>query len=154
MMNLSTTAPRFLSLAIGLAVLTVTGCGGSSGDITGTVKYRGQMLKTGSVQFQVPGGGILTSPIGADGKYSIKGCKVGTAKILVSCVDEEGKIAYYKAKSAAGKGAIDGKGPSGPTGGPEQFDIVPQSYSDFDTSGLTFEVKAGSNTHDLDLVAR
>jgi hypothetical protein len=136
----------FSALTLSLAA---TGCGPGKGDVSGIVKYKGQVLKFGSVQFQAESGGLFTSTIDSNGRYEIKGCPGGVAKVMVNCVDEEKRVEHFKRAAAAGKGAMGGAGPAPPTEDPDIYIIVPMTFSDFATSGLTCTVKKGIQTHDI-----
>lgn len=129
---------------VAVALTLVTGCGGK-GTVTGKVTYAGKALPYGSVQFQ-GSGGVLVGEIQPDGSYTVSGVGTGSAKISVTCQDPK-YADYMRAVSAA---ARDPKGPK-PKGRPEDFDKIPSRYSDFEQSGLTYEVKGGTQTHNIDL---
>ena len=136
-----------------LSLLAALGCGGGVGDVTGTVKYQGKPLDGGSVQFQ-SGGKTVASEISKDGKYSVAGVPTGSAKISVSYVDPRATD-HFRAVSAASKaGAGRGDKAAAPpvaVGDPSVFNKIPDKYSDFNGSGLTFDVKKGPNSYDIDL---
>jgi hypothetical protein len=133
------------------ALLAAVGCGGGIGDVSGTVKYKGKPLDGGQIQFQAGNGKIFAADIDKDGKYTVTGVPSGSAKIAVSYIDPK-VTEYWKAMSAGGRGNPEGgKAPSLPKGDPDQFNKIPANYADFAGSGLTFDVKKGSNTHDVEL---
>lgn len=136
-----------------LLLLGIAGCGPGKGDVSGVITYKGQPLKSGQVVFQPDGGTMVAAEIGPDGRYSLSGVPEGTVKIGVSVIDP-GVTQHFRDLSAAGqsKGARDGKdAPKKPTGTPVQFHAVPQKYGDPNGSGLTYEVKSGTQTHNIDL---
>lgn len=119
------------------------GCGGGTGTVSGTVTHNGQPLPYGSVQFVSPGGAFV-SEIGPDGSYTINAVPTGVSKISITCQDPK-YVEYMKALSAS---ARDPKLPK-PKGSPEDFNKIPNQYTDPNTSGLTYEVKSGKQTHDI-----
>ena len=138
-----------------LTLLTAIGCGGGVGDVTGTVTYKGKPLDGGSVQYR-SGGKTIASEISKDGKYSIAGVPAGAALVAVSYVDPRATD-HFRAVSAASKSGGAGRGDKeAPASAlskvdPTTFNKVPDKYNDFNGSGLTFEVKKGPNTNDIDL---
>jgi hypothetical protein len=132
-------------------ILVLAGCAGK-GDVSGTVSYKGKVLTSGSVTFQGPDGNLHISEI-LDGQYSVTGVPTGTAKIGVTVLDES-ITEHFRKMSAFGRGQKGGDMPKGPP--PKipdlsTFYIVPQKFGDGNSSGLTFEVRSGPNTHDIDI---
>ncbi len=135
--------------AAGLLVVALPlagGCGNGKGDVSGKVTYKGELLKFGSVQFMSPAGAMV-SEIQSDGTYSLTGVPSGTSKISVTCQDDEGYVKYMHALAASAKDKSKPK----PKGHPDDFSKVPAKYNDFDKSGLTYEVKSGKQTYDIEL---
>lgn len=139
-------APRFVAAAaLAVALPIVAGCGAGKGDISGKVKYKGEVLPGGSVQFMTPGG-AFTSEIASDGSYSISGAATGPAKISITYQDPR----YVEYMNALVISARDPSKPK-PKGNPDDFNKVPTKYTDPNTSGLTYEVKSGSQSYDIEL---
>ena len=136
---------RVAAVVCGIALVLVAGCGGGKGNVSGKVTYEGKPLSFGTVQFMSPAGAVGTE-IGEDGSYSLSGVPVGMSKIAVTCQDPK-FVEYMKALSASSR---DPKLPK-PKGNPEDFNKIPTKYGDFGLSGLTYEVKTGSQTHNIDL---
>ena len=138
-----------------LTLLVALGCGGGVGDVSGTVTYNGKPLDGGSVQYR-SGGKTVAVEISKDGKYSVSGIPAGAALIAVSYVDPRATD-HFRAVSAASKAGGAGRGDKEAPAtalakvDPTTFNKVPDKYNDFNGSGLTFEVKKGSNTYDIDL---
>lgn len=138
-----------LMLAVGL-----TGCGSKLNSVTGKVTYKGQPLPNGSVMFIGDNAKGDSSPIEADGTYNIKNAPLGMVKITVT-TGAPGQV--------SGKGQMVNEGPMpdrtkmpGMPGMTEKsltanFVEIPAKYKDATNSGLTYEVKAGSQTHDIPL---
>jgi hypothetical protein len=153
-------------------VLVIFGCGDSSDlppryPVSGTVTYNGKPLVNGTINFAPTGpngrgaGGMI-----ADGRYSLTthdqndGAIPGEYKVSVlakeadpSKVDlkikkpregpeseaEKKAMATYFPQKVAARAAAKAK------------NLVPAKYSSPETSGLTFEVKAQSNTAEFPL---
>jgi len=144
-------------LPVLIAFLVVAGSGGK-GDVTGTVKYKGETMTKGSVTFQGGDGKTYTGDIGADGKYTVRGVPSGTAKVAVNVIDDS--VTKHFRDLSAGireQQKAAGSDPEKTTFvppkvvDPSSFYIVPQRYASVDTSGITFEVKSGKNVYDIDI---
>jgi hypothetical protein len=133
-------APASASL-VGLfafALLSVSGCGGGTGEISGTVRFQGQPLSSGFVTFTIASdpGNRFSATIGADGTYRIAACPSGSARIAVKAVVPRG------GQSPPGKEKHTGDGPP----------AIPARYANPETSGLELTVRPGSQQHDIELV--
>jgi hypothetical protein len=124
---------RSLLVLAASAAFAASGCGRDTGSITGEVKYNGQLLPIGDIAFlsqegdrQVRHADII------DGKYSIPSIPVGQAKVIVTTWQPQPR-----------------KG-SPPPPVPKAI-LIPERYGNPDQSGLTYEVKAGSQTNDFNL---
>jgi hypothetical protein len=141
--------------AILVALATVTGCG-SQGEVSGTVKYNGQLMNKGTVTFQGRDGKTYASPIGSDGRYAIKGIPTGPAKIGVVVSDEDALVQHFKDKAAGirnqqDEGKVPKVQPQGKGSDIKSYYVVPPKYGDVNASGLSFDVKSGSQTYDIDI---
>jgi hypothetical protein len=141
------------TLLIFTAVCLVSGCGKKTGTVTGTVTYQGKTLNGGTVGFVHSNGtDVATAPIQADGKYTIGKIPVGTCKITVSTptpISVPGAGGRMMDASKMG-GSTGGKAK---VGGETDASIikVPDKYGQTESSGLSFDVKQGPNTHDIKL---
>jgi len=127
-------------LALSLLVLASGGCGSAAGTVSGKVSYQGKPLPGGYVNFQSEGDKsvLKTSRIKEDGSYSVSGLPLGPAKISVQGL------------SARRLAALPGQGEKNSQ--PEQKEVfVPPQYGNTEKSGLTYEVKPGSQPHDIEL---
>jgi hypothetical protein len=131
--------------------LFLAGCGSRS-TVSGTVKYKGQIVKTGSITF-VPADGGKGGAQGdiKDGTYTVKGLKPGPMKIAIYTpagarvpeTTEPGRTPQIPKEAAAFmKGGLPKD---------EEQVAVPPEYNDPEKSGLTFTVKPGKQTHDIDI---
>ena len=132
-------------------VLVASGCGASKGDLSGTVKSKGVLLKKGQIMAQSSSGLVVAGDIGEDGTYVIYGIPTGTAKIAVSVQSDEA-VEYFKKMSAGARGGQkDGKAVNvAPKENPNSS-AIDQKYSDFALSGLTAPISSGKNKFDIDL---
>lgn len=130
-----------LGVAAGLCVL-LSACGGEQGPEMATVKgkvtFQGKPLSAGTVNFTPndPNGAPANANIAPDGTYSLQttnpddGARVGSYKVTISGKDPN---------------AMNTALPGAPV---EVKSIVPEKYEDPAQSGLTADVKSGSNTFD------
>jgi hypothetical protein len=148
---------RWLGGGLVLLMAAAAGCG-SSGTVSGKVTYKGQPLGGGNVVFYAEGKASQTSPISPDGSYSISKIPAGPVKISV----ETESVRPHKpppggmSKMVPPKDAIPpGVDPGGVYGPKEatakKYVKIPPQYADAQQSGLTYTVKSGSQTHDIDL---
>jgi hypothetical protein len=115
--------------ALPLAALLV-GCAGQ-GQVSGTVRYQGKPVPTGTITFYDHKNQAASSAI-KDGNYSIEKVASGPVKVSVAT-----PMAIYM---------MGDKPPPGPKPLP-----LPPKYNDPEKSGLGFEVKPGAQTKDFDL---
>ena len=159
-MNVTRRAGRFRPAAAVclLTCLAATGCG-SQGSVSGKVSYKGEALGGGTVVFTSEGRASDSSPIALDGTYHINKIPTGPVKVAV------------ETKSARPI-AADPRRPNMPTPPPDQMPAggtsaygtpgaptgkyvwIPDDYGDPAKSGLTYDVKPGSQTKDFDLPAK
>jgi hypothetical protein len=149
-------------LSLGLLIGT-TGCRKSlhetqHEEVSGKVLFNGKPLPGGRVTFAAIEGGFASSqPIDENGNYKIN-APIG--KVLIS-VDNR----MFQPKSAAGKrkDAVQTPSPdqhpkrpgsqeveAEPTKG-RRYVRIPERYANCDTSGLTYTVQPGPQTHDIEL---
>jgi hypothetical protein len=116
-----------------LGVLILSGCGhsGSVGKVTGKVRYKDQLLSSGTVTFVGADGKVQHGAIAADGTYRIARVAVGTARVAV--------LSHSRAPAGLGDGQ-------------EKPVAIPKRYERPETSGLTYEVKKGRQSFDIDLI--
>jgi hypothetical protein len=147
---------------IGLALLVV-GCGGR-GDVSGTVKYKGEPLPYARITFHGEGGKqeVLSGEV-RDGKYTVERVPAGPVKVTVETFRPQSLIPKTQPPGPGGKPAEDMMG--GHVKGPESGDKdkgpeppkdvrsvpIPPRYSKLDTTDLSYTVKRGDNTIDIEL---
>jgi hypothetical protein len=110
-----------------VALGVVAGCndGPELAQVSGTVFYNGKPVESGVVMFQPPTGEMARGKIGPDGRYVLEtlgqseGVLPGTCKVRVSV-----RATPPDANGEVGLGKL----------------LIPEKYTDFGRSGLTFEV--------------
>lgn len=131
-----------------VAALTVAGCGGGTagpktGQVSGTVTYKGTPVADATVVFYPTQGPVATGVTDASGKFQLMtnkpgdGAALGMCKVTVTVnapVPESDPASVEKAQKEA-----------------EQNAKIPKKYNAAESSGLSFEVKAGQNDAKLEL---
>jgi hypothetical protein len=133
---------RFLAFFLMVIVASsITGCAGK-GDISGEVKFKGELLPFGRITFVSEGASkqVVTGVI-KDGAYSVAGVPAGPAKV---------KIETFK-PLPADKTPKESDLPKGLSASPPKHVEIPSKYADPAKSGLTYDVTSGSQTKDFDL---
>ncbi len=137
----------FLAVPV-LAVLSAVGCGSGKGTVTGQVQYEGRLLPSGQISFlgqtgekQVVNGGIV------NGMYTVAGVPTGPVKITVRTLPPAvGGVPPH------GAPPIQPSGTTLPQTSGEYIPIPPR-YADPNQSSLSYQVKWGRQTHNIDLMA-
>jgi hypothetical protein len=147
----------FSSIAVVMVVVLI-GCGKPMGTVNGKVTYKGIALKGGNVVFQ--GEQTYSMPIGEDGTYSSPSMYGGPYKVCVetASLKSKGGMGSSKDKTAA-KIDSDANIPPGYT--PSSPDLanknagnyvqIPSKYAKPETTDITLEVKAGSQSFNIEL---
>ncbi|MBA4063818.1 MAG: hypothetical protein C0501_08925 [Isosphaera sp.] len=129
--------------AAAAVLLALAGCGPGRGDVTGKVTYQGKTVVWGTVQFEGPDGGLKQSTIGSDGTYSVQGVLAGEAKVAVSSVNPKSSDFQVIQR--------EGAPPPPPRPEVKGWFPIPGRYDTPHKSGLTYPVKPGPNTIDINL---
>lgn len=118
------------------ALLFAVGCGGT-GTVSGVVRYKGKPVVVGRVTAVGKEGGPRIGVIQPDGSYEIQKLPVGPVRFAV-----ESPNPGAAPDVPAGEGVEKKPTPSG-------WQPLPPKFANVNTSELTLDVKAGSNTKDL-----
>jgi hypothetical protein len=141
----------FLALAL-LAPLAISGCGGGTGTLSGTVYYDGKPLKGGNVTFICTGKPSISTKINEDGRYQTEPIAVGPVTI---CVETESWNPRGKTMGSLVKPPPGQKSPAAPSGsGAEmvkRYVPIPLIYGDPEKTPLTYTVTRGSQPYDVKL---
>lgn len=127
---------------LGAVVLMVlaAGCSRGTGNVSGTVKFKGKPLPAGTITFYDEANGAASSSINSDGSYSVSKVAVGTARITVAV-----PMPIYL--TAPGTSDVKGDLPDAA----KQAPPLPRRYYDPAKSGLTCPVVRGDQQQDFDL---
>lgn len=129
--------------ALGLAFV-LSGCGPGRGDVGGKITHENKALAVGSIVIEGGDGMAKSAMINPDGTYLVKDVGAGAVKAVVSSPDPaDKKIAVRKRGTEL---PPEKKGKTDPNWFP-----IPDEYADFNKSGLTFQLKSGANTWNIDL---
>ena len=140
-------ALRMLTCFVAAACLFATtgfGCSPPTGKVLGTVRFKGELLHSGTVKFVGADGKEVYGPISPDGEYQVSGLAVGEARISVV------------SRPAVPEGLRRFPNPASPFSGapgpaPDKVVEIPLKYNDTQTSGLTYVVTSGEQHHAIDL---
>jgi hypothetical protein len=125
-----------------LLALLALGCGGR-GDVSGKVTYKGKPLVWGTVQIEGSDKLVKQGNISSDGTYNVQGVAAGEAKVAVNSLDPTS--AAFQARQS----------PNAPT--PKRrpeikgWFPIPEQYQDLSKPKLSYTVKSGQNTIDIEL---
>lgn len=129
-----------LWLLSGACAALTSGCGAKTGELTGRVTFHDKQLQQGTVLAASSGGSVHSGVIQSDGSYTIPGIPVGPAKIAVNCPDpREVKVIPRKKEDNV------------PTADISTWIAIPEKYADPEKSGLSIDIKPGTNTFPIDL---
>jgi hypothetical protein len=170
--------PRPFSVFVGALALIIPlaiGCGGGKGKISGSVTIDGQSLPAGTITFHTDKG----PPVGGDikdGHYAVTGVPTGSVKVTVETASIKQQAESF-GNVDEGMAMSMGRMPKGnlPPEAQEAlakekqrndemkrqaqelkaaYRPIPDKYSKEDASGLTCQVKSGSNTFDVPLTSK
>jgi hypothetical protein len=131
-------------LLLGLTALS--GCAKSTGDVSGTVTFKGQPVTAGGITFYGAGGWAGSSNISPEGAYRIDKVPVGEVKVAVVSSQPKAGKPSSKATPEHPKAAGEAKAPAG------KPVALPPKYKDPEQSGLSYDIKAGAQTIDIPLL--
>jgi hypothetical protein len=118
------------------------GCAGR-GDVSGKVTYKGKPLVFGTVQLEAADKTLKQGIIETDGSYSIEGVPTGEAKVAVNSPNP--KSGDFQPLQR------EGQPPPPPRPDFPGWVPIPAAYQDISKPRLTFTVKSGQNTFDIEL---
>lgn len=148
-------------LSLGLLILSA-GCKGrprsvQHAEVSGKVLFQGKPLPGGVVNFVAVNGGFANNAfIDENGNYKISApegeVRIGVDNRMLQNPGLKGERKLDKTaskKKAAVAENQKAQPPAGPLKG--RYVEIPENYTDPTKSGLTYTVKPGSQTHDIDL---
>lgn len=135
-----------------LVAVGLSGCGASSSTVSGKVTYKGNVLKAGNITFiSSEGKPSASTSIDENGTYT---CKAPTGKVKVAV-----ETASLKPQMKGGQAPKNSPPPgqtspyqsNDATDMSKRFTEIPEDYADPEKSGLSYEIKGGSNTINIEL---
>lgn len=145
---------------LGLAVFVGCSGGGTfpTGEVSGTIKYKGEPISLGKITFiSTDGTGHFGTGIINDGSYTAR-APVGLCKIELQIQSDENKYAIppqqmkmIKAKMKAMKEQGKNVPDEPPQATKRMTHDLPDKYKFADKSGLEFKVEKGKQTKEWDL---
>lgn len=149
------------------AALLIGGCGGgpnfkARGMVKGKVTTGKKLLTTGSVTFVNAEGVSGTASIDVDGNYEMPDAPIGDCKVTVTVqplpMDPSVRARLKGGGPKMPEGPRPPDGSDGPTAPspplakvPKEIVLIDSKYSKAETSGLTFTVKKGEQTYNIEL---
>jgi hypothetical protein len=132
---------HFVALLLGVAVVSLTGCGNNkkkTNIVRGKVTFNGKEVPNGTITFFPENGPTASGEIQPDGSYTLTTFKTGDGAIegaykvvIVAMQDQSNRLPEDR--------------------NPLPATIVPDKYTSIATTDLRAEVKAGENTFDFNL---
>ncbi|MEM7314373.1 MAG: carboxypeptidase-like regulatory domain-containing protein [Planctomycetota bacterium] len=144
---------RTIVIAAVFSVSVLSGCGSSkTGSVTGKVTLDGQPVSEASIAFRPKDGGRMsTGETNAQGEYTLTCYERGDGAIPGDHVVTVTKFEESKVKVPEGADELAVEFAASKKRQPKTKWLVPEKYSEKETSGLTFTVERGRNTADFDL---
>jgi hypothetical protein len=125
--------------------------GGATVTVSGKVAYKGEPVTFGAVAIYGADGQTASGRIDADGHYTVDKVPIGDVKMAVLTPNPTTPKGSSKGRLKS-KGKVKYSGAEVPSmDWVSKFVAIPARYKDPDQSGLTFTVKSGEQTIDLDL---
>ena len=130
-------------MIMALPFAVVAGCGDApTGNVSGAISYKKTPLTMGTIMFMNDKGKTAQAQI-KDGKYTIVKAPVGEVLISVQVPELKGRAAEFASKYP--------KDFQGSAFKQAEAVPIPAHYADVKKSNLRYAVKAGEQTHDIDL---
>jgi hypothetical protein len=145
------------SLLVGCLLAIAAGCGPPERAVVkGKVSYGGEPLPAGTVMFWGADNASATAMIEKDGSYVINDAPLGDVKITVTTPKfPPGHLEMMK-RMKSGPAVAESVDPNDASKKisimgniPDKIVDVPPKYTAVETSGLTYTVKSGEQTHDI-----
>jgi len=147
------------SLVLLVFCVGLSGCGSGRAKVKGRVKFFDKYLNAGTVAFTTKDGRIGSGNIDSEGNYEVSDAPVGECTITVKVPQMGSGPMAGKTQPQPPKDIPAMKGPGGEAGekaftpaiDPSKIVQIPGKYGATDTSGLTYTVTKGEQTHNIPL---
>lgn len=134
-----------------IALLVGSGCGPSTGTVTGKVTFNGQPVNLGTVTIHNENGQVASSLLNEAGEFRITNIKPGLVRITVVTHPSVPPGLQLVEQPPPPASAV--YQPSGTKGGvftsKRRYLWIPERYTHPDHSGLTLTVESGEQSKDL-----
>jgi hypothetical protein len=146
-------ARLLFAVALCLALAALAGCGKGRATVNGKVTLNGKPLTTGTVSFIGGPSDTGSGHINADGTYAVPDAPLGDCKVTVQTPRAMGGVQGMPKPPAGMKGMPKEMLPPGAEEGSKAVRVVPapEKYGSPDTTPVTYTVKKGTQTFDIDL---
>jgi hypothetical protein len=131
-------------------VLSLAGCKEPLSSVSGKVTYKEKAVRSGNVLFIGSDTKAYYGQLNDEGNYSVQGLPPGLAKIAVSSPDPNGGGGRRERPGDAPREPIV-RGEGSPAVDIKGWFAIPDTYSNYTNSALTFDVRPGPNTFNIDL---
>jgi hypothetical protein len=142
---------RWLLFPVLLGSVALVGCGQSTGTIKGKVTLNGAAVKGGTVSFTGANKVARASEISEDGSYIIEKMPTGEVKITVETESLAQRMNAMTPRYSAPPEMKEYKTGPDPEDAKRRYVKIDPKYASAETSGLTYTVKSGSQTHDIEI---
>ncbi len=131
-----------------LLFIGLVGCGSGQGTIDGRVTYKGAPVTGGTITFHLDGGKTVPGVIDSNGKYGANTTVFGKATVAIETASlKPGIMPVGDGPKVTGDSM-----PKTPGGSAMPvFVKIPDKYADAKTSGLTADLKSGSQSKNFEL---
>jgi hypothetical protein len=136
---------------VALGLLTLSGCGARTGDVTGKVTFGDKTVASGSVMIIASDSLAYHGVIDDEGNYTIAKVPVGQGKMAVFSPGPDAFKDLPLPPQFMAKGVIKPVKPPPFRDDEKKWFSIPEKYQKFDESGLKVEVKSGVNKRDIPL---
>ena len=133
-----------------LLFIGIIGCGGGPSTVSGKVTYKGAPVTGGTITLNFDGKPQAPGSIDSNGNYAIQTTTTGKATLTIETESLKSRGPTMPAMLPEMKDK--GVAPMPKGGGGPEYMKIPSKYADVKTSGLSMEVKSGSNPKNWELV--
>jgi hypothetical protein len=141
------TPRRRFAVLLGLAALTAMGCESRKASVSGTVRFNGNLVTSGSISFFGENGEVASTLIAADGSYHVRRLSAGPVRVTV--VSHPPVPASVTANPSSHVFAAPYAHPN--HDGSRRYWALPDKFRHPDRSGLAFVLSSGEQVLDIDL---
>jgi hypothetical protein len=153
------TKSRLLPLALLSLGVGVLGCSGGGNPnaparVSGSISYKGQPIKAGTMSFVTTGGIAHNALISADGTYTATDIPVGEMVVVIeteSINPKKTTPASQNTKEAKMRMQMMQPGPASVEKASDHYIKIPAKYGNAKTSPLTVTLTAGRQVQNFDL---